>query len=172
MGPKFLQGTPPRYAQSRTAGARWCGTVDAIQPPFNLIHREAAGDVLPWAREHEAGAVVYSPMASGLLSGAFTAARAARLEPGDWRAGHPDFTQPAVLANLALAQALRPVAERHPRHRGWQRTRVAFPRVRLRTLPESACGKETPRSVRDKKIFHRNGPWLLDPVSLLPRRPS
>ncbi|HEX6452406.1 MAG TPA: aldo/keto reductase [Trebonia sp.] len=89
------------------------GTVDAIQPPFNLIHRAAAADVLLWAREHEAGVIVYSPMASGLLSGGFTAARAASLEPGDWRAGHPDFTEPAVSANLALAHALRPVAARH-----------------------------------------------------------
>ncbi len=89
------------------------GTVDAIQPPFNLIHRDAAADILPWAREHGAGVIVYSPMASGLLTGAFTAERAARLEPGDWRAGHPDFTEPALPANLALAQALRPVAERH-----------------------------------------------------------
>ena len=93
--------------------AEQTGTVDAIQPPFNLIHRDAAADVLLWAREHEAGAIVYSPMASGLLTGAFTAARAARLEPGDWRAGHPDFTEPALPANLALAGALRPVAERH-----------------------------------------------------------
>jgi aryl-alcohol dehydrogenase-like predicted oxidoreductase len=87
--------------------------VDAIQPQFNLIHRAAAADVLPWAREHEAGVIVYSPMASGLLTGAFTAERAARLEPGDWRAGHPDFTGPAASANLALAEGLRPVAERH-----------------------------------------------------------
>jgi len=89
------------------------GNVDAIQPPFNLIHREAADDVLLWAREHEAGVIVYSPMASGLLSGAFTAGRAARLDPGDWRAGHPDFAGLALPANLALADALRPVAERH-----------------------------------------------------------
>jgi aryl-alcohol dehydrogenase-like predicted oxidoreductase len=88
------------------------GNVDAIQPPFNLIHRDAADDVLVWAREHEAGVIVYSPMASGLLTGAFTAERAARLEPGDWRAGHPDFTGTALSANLALAGALRPVAER------------------------------------------------------------
>jgi aryl-alcohol dehydrogenase-like predicted oxidoreductase len=93
--------------------AEEAGTVDAIQPPFNLIHRDAADDVLLWAREHEAGAIVYSPMASGLLTGSFTAERAARLQPGDWRAGHPDFTPPAVSANLALADALRPVAERH-----------------------------------------------------------
>jgi aryl-alcohol dehydrogenase-like predicted oxidoreductase len=89
------------------------GTVDAIQPPFNLIHRAAAGGILPWARERQAGVIVYSPMASGLLTGAFTAARAAGLEPGDWRAGHPDFTEPDLSANLALAEALRPVGERH-----------------------------------------------------------
>jgi len=89
------------------------GAVDAIQPPFSLIHRDAADDVLLWAREHEAGAIVYSPMASGLLTGSFTAERAARLQPGDWRAGHPDFTVPALSANLSLADALGPVAERH-----------------------------------------------------------
>jgi aryl-alcohol dehydrogenase-like predicted oxidoreductase len=89
------------------------GNVDAVQPPFSLIHRDAADDVLVWAREHETGVIVYSPMASGLLTGAFTADRAARLEPGDWRAGHPDFTEPALSANLALADALRPVAARH-----------------------------------------------------------
>ena len=75
--------------------------VDAIQPPFNLIHRDAADDVLLWAREHESGVIVYSPMASGLLTGAFSAERAASLEPGDWRRGHPDFTAPALPANLA-----------------------------------------------------------------------
>jgi aryl-alcohol dehydrogenase-like predicted oxidoreductase len=97
----------------RLEGAESIGHVDAIQPQFNLIHRDAADDVLPWAHEHEAGAIVYSPMASGLLTGAFTAERAARLEPGDWRAGHPDFTGRALPANLALAGALRPAAERH-----------------------------------------------------------
>ena len=93
--------------------AEQIGAVDAIQPPFNLIHRDTADDVLLWAREHEAGVIVYSPMASGLLTGSFTKARAARLEPGDWRTGHPDFTEPALPANLALADALRPVAGRH-----------------------------------------------------------
>jgi aryl-alcohol dehydrogenase-like predicted oxidoreductase len=93
--------------------AEGIGHVDAIQPQFNLIHRDAADDVLLWAHEHQAGAIVYSPMASGLLTGAFTAERAARLEPGDWRSGSPDFTGRALSANLTLAGALRPVAERH-----------------------------------------------------------
>jgi aryl-alcohol dehydrogenase-like predicted oxidoreductase len=93
--------------------AETIANVDAIQPQFSLIHRDAADDVLLWAREHETGVIVYSPMASGLLTGAFTAWRAARLDPGDWRRGHPDFTGPALTANLALAHALRPVGERH-----------------------------------------------------------
>ncbi len=93
--------------------AEGIATVDAIQPPFNLIHRDAAADVLLWAHEHETGVIVYSPMASGLLSGAFTAERAARLDPDDWRHGDPDFTAPALSANLALAAALRPAATRH-----------------------------------------------------------
>jgi aryl-alcohol dehydrogenase-like predicted oxidoreductase len=87
--------------------------VDAIQPPFNLIHRDAADDVLLWAREHETRVIVYSPMASGLLTGAFSAERAASLQPGDWRRDHPDFTAPALPANLALAAGLHPIAERH-----------------------------------------------------------
>jgi aryl-alcohol dehydrogenase-like predicted oxidoreductase len=93
--------------------AEGIAAVDAIQPQFSLIHRDAANDVLLWAHEHHTGVIVYSPMASGLLTGAFTAARAATLDPGDWRRGHPDFTEPALTANLALAHALDPVAERH-----------------------------------------------------------
>ena len=89
------------------------GKVDAIQSPVYLIHCDAADEVIPRAAKHESGVIVYSPMASGLLTGAFSAERAASLEPGDWRRGHPDFTMPALPANLALAAALRPIAGRH-----------------------------------------------------------
>jgi len=98
---------------SQLAAAEGIGHVDAVQPQFNLIHRDVADDVLPWARDHETGVIVYSPMASGLLTGAFTAERAARLDAGDWRSSHPDFREPALRANLALADALGLVAERH-----------------------------------------------------------
>lgn len=88
------------------------GHVDAVQPKLNLIHR-GASDVLAWCAAHETGSIVYSPMASGLLSGTFTAERAAALPADDWRRGHPDFTEPALSRNLALARALEPVAQRH-----------------------------------------------------------
>jgi aryl-alcohol dehydrogenase-like predicted oxidoreductase len=88
------------------------GHVDAVQPRFNLIHRDAV-DVLAWSAAHATGAIVYSPMASGLLSGSFTAARAAALDDDDWRRRHPDFTGNALARNLALADALGPIASHH-----------------------------------------------------------
>jgi aryl-alcohol dehydrogenase-like predicted oxidoreductase len=88
------------------------GRVDAVQPKFNLIHREAA-DVLAWCASHGVGAIVYSPMASGLLTGAFSAERVAALDKDDWRRTHPDFTGDALTRNLELVDALRPIAARH-----------------------------------------------------------
>ncbi|WP_026877806.1 aldo/keto reductase [Jiangella gansuensis] len=88
------------------------GHVDSLQPPFNLIRRDAAGDVIPWAAEHDTGVIVYSPMASGLLTGAFSEQRAAALGSDDWRSRSADFTGDGLRRNLALVDALRPVAER------------------------------------------------------------
>lgn len=101
------------HGVSRLAAAEARGHVDTVQPQFNLIHRDAAADVIPWCAGHGSGVIVYSPMASGLLAGAFTAQRAARLGDGDWRSASPDFTGDGLARNLALAEGLRPVAERH-----------------------------------------------------------
>lgn len=89
------------------------GHVDSVQPRLSLLHQAAAGDVLPWCADHSTGAIVYSPMASGLLTGSFSAERAVSLGAGDWRSAAPDFTGEALVRNLALVDALRPVAERH-----------------------------------------------------------
>jgi aryl-alcohol dehydrogenase-like predicted oxidoreductase len=88
------------------------GHVDSLQPPFSAIHREAAADLLPWTTSHGTGVIVYSPMASGLLTGAFSAERVAALPTDDWRREHPDFTTD-LDANLRVAAALAGVAERH-----------------------------------------------------------
>src|SRR6266545_4288540 len=59
------------------------------------------------------GVIAYSPLQSGLLSGSFDAARLDDLPADDWRRRHPNFAEPRLSANLALAERLRPVAERH-----------------------------------------------------------
>ncbi|MCK1821368.1 aldo/keto reductase [Streptomyces sp. XM83C] len=85
--------------------------VDVVQPPLSAINRSAAPEIA-WAHAHDTGVIVYSPLQSGLLTGAFSAERVAALPAEDWRTGHPDFTT-RLDANLRLADALRPVARRH-----------------------------------------------------------
>jgi hypothetical protein len=68
---------------------------------------------VPHNPQRQPGELVRPAPPDILLTGAFTAERAGRLEPGDWRADDPDFAGPALSRNLALAAALRPVAERH-----------------------------------------------------------
>jgi aryl-alcohol dehydrogenase-like predicted oxidoreductase len=89
------------------------GHVDTLQPPFSPIRRDVADAELPWCRAHQTGVIVYSPMQSGLLTGSFSEARAAALPAGDWRSRSPEFQAPKLQNNLALADALRPVAARH-----------------------------------------------------------
>jgi aryl-alcohol dehydrogenase-like predicted oxidoreductase len=88
------------------------GHVDTLQPPFSAIHRGAAADLLPWCAAHATGVIVYSPMQSGLLTGAFSAERVSALPENDWRRSDPDFTD-HLEANLAVADALAGVARRH-----------------------------------------------------------
>src|ERR1700730_16540346 len=87
--------------------------VDSLQPPFSLIHREAAAREIPWCAEHKTGVICYSPMQSGLLTDAFSKEQVARLAADDWRRRSPDFQEPNLSRNLALRDALRPIAQRH-----------------------------------------------------------
>ncbi len=89
------------------------GHVDTLQPPFSALARDAAGAELPWSAAHETGVIVYSPLQSGLLTGAFSTARVASLPADDWRRDSADFQSPAVERSLAFVEAIRPIAERH-----------------------------------------------------------
>src|SRR6185437_7764969 len=88
------------------------GHVDSLQPPFSAIRRRAAAEIA-WCFAHGTGVIVYSPMQAGLLTGAFSVERAKSLPGEDWRAQSPEFTGEALSRNLALAQALQPIAARH-----------------------------------------------------------
>jgi aryl-alcohol dehydrogenase-like predicted oxidoreductase len=92
--------------------------VTSLQPRYSLVHREIEDEILPYCLSEGIGVIVYSPMASGLLTGAMTRERAARLSQDDWRRGHPDFTEPNLSHNLALVECLREIANRHNRFVG------------------------------------------------------
>ena len=86
--------------------------VDSLQPPFSLIRRQAAEAEIPWCAAHGTGVIVYSPMQSGLLTDTFTEERMATLPADDWRRKSPYFQPPNLQKNLALRDALRPLAAR------------------------------------------------------------
>ena len=93
--------------------AEQVGHIDSLQPPFSMIRRDAAAAEIPWCAAHQAGVIVYSPLQAGLLSGAMTPRRVAAMPADDWRARNTEFTADRLVRNLALAERLRPVADRH-----------------------------------------------------------
>ena len=92
--------------------------VTSLQPPYSLIHREVEEDILPYCLREGIGVIVYSPMASGLLTGAMTRERAAKLPKDDWRRGNPNFNEPKLSQNLALVERLQEIGKRHGRSPG------------------------------------------------------
>jgi aryl-alcohol dehydrogenase-like predicted oxidoreductase len=87
--------------------------VDSLQPPFSLIRRDAGAHEIPWCDAHNTGVICYSPMQSGLLTDRFNTERVVRMADDDWRRRSPEFNPPNLNRNLALRDALKPIARRH-----------------------------------------------------------
>ena len=87
--------------------------VETLQPPYNMLRREVEDEILPYARENDIGVIVYSPMASGLLSGKMTRGRVEGMPSDDWRRNNEQFNDPKLSKNLELVEKLRDVGERH-----------------------------------------------------------
>jgi aryl-alcohol dehydrogenase-like predicted oxidoreductase len=92
--------------------------ITSLQPPYSLVRREIEHETLPYCRSEELGVIVYSPMASGLLTGAMTRERVDALPMSDWRSRDVEFQEPRLSKNLALVERLREVGERHGRPPG------------------------------------------------------
>src|SRR6202047_1123389 len=127
--PALEEGWSTLAALQREGKVRWIGVsnfdvqhlkraqaiapVTSLQPPYSLVHREIEDEILPYCLRQGIGVIVYSPMASGLLTGAMTRERASKLPKDDWRRTNPDFTEPNLSFNLALVALLRTIAKRH-----------------------------------------------------------
>ena len=90
----------------------------SVQPPYSIVSPEAEESILPYAAQHQIGAVVYGPMKSGLLTGAMTRERAASLPADDWRSRSSFFQEPQLSRNLTLVELLRKIGKRHGRTPG------------------------------------------------------
>ncbi len=90
--------------------------VASLQPPYSMLERGIEGELLDYCAASQIGVVVYSPMQTGLLTGAFSRERVAALPDSDFRKRHdPHFQEPALSANLELVEGLRPIAARNGR---------------------------------------------------------
>ncbi len=87
--------------------------ITSLQPPYSLLARKTEAEILPFARAHGIGVVVYSPMRAGLLTGKMTKERALNLPQDDWRKRDKDFQEPNLSRNLELVEILRGIGERH-----------------------------------------------------------
>ena len=86
--------------------------ITSLQPPYSLLFTDVETSTLPFALSHDIGVIVYSPMASGLLSGAMTRERIAGLPEDDWRKHSPNFQEPLLSRNLRLVEILRSIGQR------------------------------------------------------------
>ena len=87
--------------------------VESLQPPYSLINREIEAEILPYCLAEEIGVLAYSPMASGLLTGKFSAERVAALPADDFRSHAPHFQEPQLSGSLAAAERVIELGERH-----------------------------------------------------------
>jgi aryl-alcohol dehydrogenase-like predicted oxidoreductase len=87
--------------------------ITSLQPRYSLVHPDVESEILPFCLGAGIGVIVYSPMASGLLTGAMTRERISSLPEDDWRKHDPDFNEPGLSANLALVEQLRAVGRHH-----------------------------------------------------------
>lgn len=129
-----LEGWETLAALQREGKVRWIGVSNAsvaemeklheiapitsLQPPYSLIKRDVEESLLPWCTKLGVGTIVYSPMASGLLTGAMTRVRLATMDRDDWRLKNSEFREPKLTQNLELVDRLRAVGERHGRAPG------------------------------------------------------
>src|SRR5216683_2403578 len=87
--------------------------IASLQPPYSLLATDVESSILPFALQHNIGVIVYSPMASGLLSGAMTRERIAALPKDDWRKHSANFQEPRLSQNLRLVERLRAIGQRY-----------------------------------------------------------
>src|SRR3984893_9576611 len=106
------------FSVAQMKRAQLIGPITSLQPPYSLLHREIEPEMLPFVAQEKIAVVAYSPMASGLLTGAMTRERIAGLPADDWRKVHTDFREPRLSRNLELVKLLRAIGERHGRSPG------------------------------------------------------
>lgn len=86
------------------------GPITSLQPPYSMIRPEVEESILPHCLANNIGVIAYSPMASGLLTGAMTRERIAAMPADDWRkTKNANYQEPRLTRNLNLVELLKQI---------------------------------------------------------------
>jgi len=95
------------------------GPLTSLQPPYSMLRRDIEAETLSYCQRNNIGVIVYSPMQSGLLTGAWTRERHAALPADDWRREkNKHFQEPLFTRNLRLVEVLRGIGGKHGKSPG------------------------------------------------------
>ena len=92
--------------------------VASLQPPYSMLRPAVEKELLPFCLEQNIGVIVYSPMLSGMLTGAMTRERAENFSANDWRRQNKEFQEPRLSANLELVELLKRIGAPYERSAG------------------------------------------------------
>ncbi len=106
------------FNASQLARAQAIAPITSLQPPYSMIQADIETDILPFCAGHNIGTIVYSPMKSGMLTGAMTRERIANMPEDDFRKRTPNFQEPLLTRNLNLVELLREIGLPHGRTPG------------------------------------------------------
>src|SRR5690349_3227035 len=70
--------------------------ITSLQPPYSIISPEIEQSILSYTQANNIGVISYSPMKSGLLTGAMTRERIAAMPDDDFRRRTPNFQEPLL----------------------------------------------------------------------------
>lgn len=160
------------FSAEQMARVAKLGPITSLQPPYSLIRREVEESVLPHCLANNIGVIAYSPMASGLLTGAMTRERIAALPVDDWRKEkNKHYQEPLLTRNLNLVDLLKAIARRHGKTPGqaavaWVLRHPAITGAivgarrpgQLRELVGAAEWRLTPAEVREIDEFLKANP--------------
>lgn len=106
------------FNAQQLARAQAIAPITSLQPPYSMIQPDIETDILPFCAKHSIGTLVYSPMKSGMLTGAMTRERIAGMPDDDFRKRTPNFQEPLLTRNLNLVELLREIGNAHGRTPG------------------------------------------------------
>ena len=172
-GPQLQQAWQTLASLQKQGKVRWIGAsnfdpaqlrraqqiapVTSLQPPYSILRRNIEEQVLPYCAQEGIGVIVYSPMFSGMLTGAMSRQRALSLPDDDHRKRNPEFQEPKLSRNLELAERLKEIGARHGRNAG--EVAIAWT---LRTPPVTAAIVGA-RSAQQAEGVMRAGEFRLAP---------